>query len=171
MKSFLTAQSFTTLPGGKGVVLAGSARLGMAAALAAASGERDLPASERFFAGGDTTMRGFALDRLGVHHVPSRDSDTLDPGGYPLGGNGLLLFNGELRVPVGRGVKVVGFADIGNVFRGVSEMTVRELRPALGTGFRYRSPVGPIRFDLGFKVPRRDSETRTEWFITFGEAF
>jgi outer membrane protein insertion porin family len=171
LKSFFTAQMFRTLPGRRAIVFAASARVGAAVALATSTGERDLPASERFFAGGDTTVRGFALDRLGTQHVPPVESDTLDPGGYPLGGNGLLLFNGELRVPVGRGVKVVGFADVGNVYRGVSDVSLRELRPALGTGFRYKSPVGPLRFDLGFKVPRRRDEPRTEWFITFGEAF
>lgn len=171
LKSFFTAQAFRTLPGERGVVVAGSARLGAAVGFPSAAGSRDLPASERFFAGGDTTVRGFALDRLGVRHEPSRDSDTIDSAGFPLGGNALVLFNAELRVPVGRGVKLVGFADVGNVFKTVSDVSVRGLRTALGVGFRYKSPVGPIRFDLGFKVPRRSDESRIEWFITFGEAF
>ena len=94
----------------------------------------------------------------------------LDPGGFPLGGNGLLIFNGELRVPVRSSVKVVGFADVGNVFKTMSDVRFAEMRPALGLGFRYKSPVGPLRVDVGFKVPRREGETRNEWFITFGEA-
>ena len=53
----------------------------------------DLPASERFFAGGDTTMRGFALDSVGT-------AATVTEGGFPRGGNGLVLFNAEIRVPV-----------------------------------------------------------------------
>jgi outer membrane protein insertion porin family len=171
LKSYFTAQTFRTLPGRRGIVFAASARLGAAAGFPSAAGSRDLPASERFFAGGDTTVRGFALDRLGVRHDPALPSDTLDDAGFPLGGNALLLFNGEFRVPVKNGVKVVGFADVGNVFKTVSDVTLGDLRPALGFGFRYRSPVGPLRFDLGFKVPRRDDESRTAWFITFGEAF
>jgi outer membrane protein insertion porin family len=171
LKSFFTAQRFRALPGWRGAVVAGSARLGAAVGFPSAAGSRDLPASERFFAGGDTTVRGFALDRLGVTHVPSRESDTIDAAGFPLGGNALLLFNGELRVPVRSGVKVVGFADIGNVFKTVSDVSASELRPAIGLGFRYKSPVGPLRFDLGFKVPKRTNESRTAWFITFGEAF
>jgi outer membrane translocation and assembly module TamA len=39
---------------------------------------KDLPASERFFGGGDTTVRGFALDRLGT-------AETIDPQGLPAG--------------------------------------------------------------------------------------
>jgi outer membrane protein insertion porin family len=116
-------------------------------------------------------VRGFALDRLGVQHTPQLDSDTLDAAGFPLGGNAMLLLNGELRVPVTSSVKVVGFADVGNVYKTMSDVQLAELRPALGFGFRYRSPVGPLRFDLGFKVPRHADESRTEWFITFGEAF
>lgn len=171
VKSFFTAQAFRTLPGRRGVVVAASSRLGAAVGFPSAAGSRDLPASERFFAGGDTTVRGFALDRLGVRHDPARESDTIDSAGFPLGGDALILFNGELRVPVGNGVKLVTFADVGNVFKTVSEVSGRDLRTALGLGFRYKSPVGPIRFDVGFKVPRRTDESRLEWFITFGEAF
>ena len=43
----------------------------------------DLPASERFFAGGDTTVRGFALDRLGTEA-------TLNADGFPTGGNAMV---------------------------------------------------------------------------------
>lgn len=170
-KSFFTAQAFRTVPRAHNVVIATSARLGAAVGFPNASGSRELPASERFFAGGDTTARGFALDRLGVRHVPATPSDTLDDAGFPLGGNALVIFNGELRVPVTSATRVVGFADIGNVFKSMSELDVREFRPSLGVGFRYKSPVGPLRFDLGFKVPKRAGESRQEWFITFGEAF
>ena len=171
VKSFFTVQAFRTLPGRRGVVVAASTRVGAAVGFPRAAGARDLPASERFFAGGDTTVRGFARDRLGIRSDPTRESDTIDSAGFPLGGNALVLFNGELRVPVGNGVKVVTFADVGNVFKTVSEVIGRDLRTALGLGFRYKSPVGPIRFDLGFKVPPRSDEPRVEWFITFGEAF
>ena len=171
VKSFFTAQTFSTLPGKRAVVFAGSARLGMARGYYNAGPLGELPASERFFAGGDTTVRGFSRDQLGVRHTPPEPEDTLDPGGFPLGGNALLLLNAELRVPVASGVRVVMFGDVGNVYRTVSDLSLTELRPALGTGFRYKSPVGPIRFDIGFKIPRRIEESRAEWFITFGEAF
>jgi outer membrane protein insertion porin family len=169
-KSYFTAETFRTLPG-RGIVFAASARLGAAVGFPSETGTRDLPASERFYAGGDTTVRGFALDRLGVRHDPPRPTDTIDEAGFPLGGNALLIFNAELRVPVRSGVRVVGFADIGNVYKTVSDVMLDELRPAFGAGFRYKSPVGPLRFDVGFKLPRHPGETRTEWFITFGEAF
>jgi len=163
--------------------LAGSARLGMAVGflreIIQTDGQnnpltnitRDLPASERFYAGGDTTMRGFALDQLGVRHIPPQPNDTIDASGFPLGGNSLVLFMGETRVALRRGLQVVGFVDTGNVFKRVVDIDLSELRTAVGFGLRYKSPVGPIRVDLGFKTNRRDYEGLTAWFVTFGQAF
>ncbi len=161
-KSFFTAQTFHTIRGTNGLVAAGSARLGIATGLGSTA---ELPASERFFAGGDTTIRGFALDRVGI---PGK---TLDQDGIPIGGNGLVIFNAELRAPVSGGLGVVGFIDTGNVFARASDLDLGMLRSAVGTGFRYKSPFGPIRFDLGFKVNRRPDEKLTAWFVSFGQAF
>jgi outer membrane translocation and assembly module TamA len=130
---------------------------------------KDLPASERFFAGGDTTVRGFALDQLGT-------PETLDQDGFALGGNALLILNAELRIPVRGSIGVVGFLDAGNVFSRTTEIELGELRSAAGFGVRYRSPVGPIRIDLGFKLGRREVvpgvlETPTALHISLGQAF
>ena len=132
----------------------------------------DLPASERFFAGGDTTVRGFTLDRLGT-------PETIDRDGFPTGGHGLIVLNAEARVPLRGGLGAVAFIDGGNVWRTVSEMDFSQMRGAVGFGLRYRSPVGPIRVDLGFKldrrvlktVPRRELEPRTALHISLGQAF
>ena len=130
------------------------------------------PEPERFVAGGDTTVRGFALDQLGVRHAPPDPlRDTIDINGLPIGGNGLVLFNAEVRVPVYRGLGVVGFVDTGNVFARVGDIDLGQLRSAVGGGIRYKSPVGPIRFDLGFKIHRQPGEGLTAWFISFGQAF
>jgi outer membrane protein assembly complex protein YaeT len=168
VKSFVTAQLFRTLPTANRLVLAGNARLGMATGFTTLE---QLPASERFFAGGDTTVRGFALDRLGVRHVPSQPGDTVDTEGLPIGGNGLVIFNAELRAGIGGGSQLVGFFDTGNVFARAAEIDLGELRSAVGGGVRYKSPFGPIRFDLGFKVHRQPREGLTAWFVSFGQAF
>jgi outer membrane protein assembly complex protein YaeT len=110
---------------------------------------QDLPASERFFAGGDTTVRGFSLDRLG-------DEPTISPTGFPTGGNGLVMLNTELRVAVWGGLGAVGFFDAGNVFLSATDINVTDLRASAGFGLRYRSPVGPIRIDLGFNLDRKE---------------
>ena len=129
---------------------------------------KDLPASERFFAGGDTTVRGFALDRLG-------DDPTIDENGFPTGGNALIVLNSELRVPVIGALQVVGFLDAGNVFDRVSNIRLGRIRGSAGFGIRYRSPVGPIRVDLGFKMDRREfageRERLTALHVSIGQAF
>jgi outer membrane protein insertion porin family len=129
----------------------------------------DLPASERFFAGGDTTVRGFSLDRLGT-------AETISPTGFPKGGNGVVVLNGELRVALIGAVGGAVFLDAGNVFPRASAIDFSELRGAAGFGVRYRSPVGPIRIDLGFKLDRRELsagrlERRSVLHISLGQAF
>ena len=177
VKTFLNAQIFQTLPHTRQIVFAGDARLGMAKGFTTITGltgttsEGDLPASERYFAGGDSTVRGFALDQLGVRHTPSQPGDTIDAHGVAIGGNGLVILNAELRLPVTAGFGVVGFVDTGNVFARVADIDVTEFRTAIGGGFRYKSPVGPLRFDLGFKVNRQPGESRSAWFVSFGQAF
>lgn len=130
---------------------------------------QDLPASERFFAGGDTTVRGFSLDRLGT-------DATISQSGFPTGGNGLVVLNAELRTAVGRGIGAVGFVDAGNVFPRATDLDLGRLRVAAGLGLRYQSPVGPIRIDLGFKLDRRELapgrlERRNVLHISLGQAF
>ncbi|PYQ69126.1 MAG: hypothetical protein DMG04_29465 [Acidobacteria bacterium] len=181
-KSFLRAQTFHTLPRSNGAILAGNAILGMAGEF---NTEKPIPEPERFFAGGDTTNRGFALDTLGVRHEPSETQrDTIDKNGFPIGGDATVVLMGELRVPVRGGLSVVGFLDSGNVFQRVSQVDLTELRGAVGFGVRYRSPFGPLRVDLGFKThvaeflcptsddpAKRCPESRPALHISFGQAF
>jgi outer membrane protein insertion porin family len=128
-----------------------------------------LPASERFFAGGDTTVRGFSLDRLGT-------DATISSTGFPTGGNGLVVLNAEVRLAVIGGLGAVGFLDAGNVFLRARDLDLGQLRGAAGFGLRYRSPVGPIRIDMGFKLDRRELapgrlERRNVLHISLGQAF
>ena len=130
---------------------------------------RDLPASERFFGGGDTTVRGFALDRLGT-------DETLDPQGFPQGGNGMAIFNLETRAPYWKNLQFVWFLDAGNVFKHASDIHLQEIRFTSGVGFRYRSPIGPLRVDWGWKLSTRleltgGRERSNVLHISLGQAF
>ena len=49
----------------------------------------------------------------------------------------------------------VFFVDGGNVFVRTAELSLTQLRGSVGLGARYRSPIGPIRIDIGFKLDRR----------------
>lgn len=194
VKTFAQAFVYRRLPG-RGIVLAAGARMGVAVGFAqvvprvdeiavttaseTARGVtraatfpttiRDLPASERFFAGGDTTVRGFALDRLGT-------PETLDPQGFPQGGNGLAVFNFEARAPYWKNLQFVWFTDAGNVFKLASDIRLDELRLTSGIGFRYRSPIGPLRVDWGFKLSTQlvatgGRERSNVLHISLGQAF
>jgi outer membrane translocation and assembly module TamA len=132
----------------------------------------DLPASQRFFAGGSTTVRGFQLDRLGV-------AEIIDLSGLSRGGNGIVVVNVELRRRLtrllGRDFGVVGFLDGGNVFRRAADVNLSRLRGAAGFGVRYDSPLGPLRLDFGFKLGSRtingNPERGWEYHLSIGEAF
>lgn len=131
----------------------------------------DIPASERFFAGGDNTLRGFETDRLGA-------PTALDRNGVSNGGNALLLWNTELRFPIlpNLGLGGVVFADVGNVFLRVGDMDLGQLRTGIGTGIRWGSPVGPLRIDFGWKVRRHtflngEREGRFRAYFAIGQAF
>lgn len=128
----------------------------------------DLPASQRFFSGGGTTVRGFSVDSLGTE-------DTLTAGGVPRGGNGLVIANLEIRFPIRGNFGGALFLDGGNVFNRIGDVDLGELRGALGFGARYRSPIGPLRLDMGFKLDRQalrgDPERRWEIHFSFGQAF
>lgn len=179
LKSYLQGYWFHRLPGAPRVIFASRAALGLANGF-----ERqvpasettpdvtvtvdDLPASERFFAGGGTTIRGFALDAVGA-------PNTVSPTGFPKGGNAVLIMNGELRVPLFGDLGAAIFVDGGNVFNRVNEFDVGALRGSAGFGIRYRSPIGPIRFDVGFKMDRREIagrlEPRRAFHFSIGQAF
>jgi len=188
-KMYLQGFVYRRLPGKRGLVFATGARLGLARGfpyetveldsdgnpVIGTDGEpvttvvRELPASERFFAGGDTTVRGFALDQLGT-------PETLDPNGFPQGGNAVVVLNAELRVPVWGDLGAATFLDAGNVFSHVSDLDLSRIRPTAGVGLRYRSPIGPLRLDVGFKLNREplssgQLESPLAWYISFGQAF
>ena len=104
-----------------------------------------LPITDRFFAGGATTLRGFGLDQ----------ASPKIPTGIPVGGNVLTLVNAELRFPVVGKLGAVIFSDNGNVYRRLSDIELLNWRYNLGVGIRYGTPLGPIRVDWGFNLDRR----------------
>jgi outer membrane protein insertion porin family len=168
LKGFLQGSAYRRL--NAHLVLAVSGRLGLARTFGASEPAR-LPLPDRFFAGGDYSLRGFELDRAGPLEQ-STPSATGEPGPLvPTGGNALLLGSIELRQDLGRYLGVALFSDNGNVYPLVSDITLDDVRYAAGLGLRYRSAFGPIRVDWGYKLNRRPGESASRLAVAIGHAF
>lgn len=124
--------------------------------------DEDLPPSERFFAGGGTTIRGFKKDELGP-----RDSIT----GLPLGGDAVFILNQELRFPIFKRFGGIIFLDLGNVYPKISDFSLFDIRKTAGFGLRFHTPFVLVRFDLGFKLDRKPGESLSQVFFSIGQAF
>jgi outer membrane protein insertion porin family len=162
IKGFVQGAAYRPLTGH--LLLAVSGRIGLARTFGNEPVRLQLP--DRFFAGGDYSLRGFELDRVGPLE-PSTVSGQL----VPTGGNALLLGTVELRQDVGRYFGVALFSDNGNVYRLTSDLTLDDLRYAAGVGLRYRSAFGPIRVDWGYKLNRRAGESASRLAVAIGHAF
>jgi outer membrane protein assembly factor BamA len=138
------------------LVFATGVRIGVARGIGG-----QVPRSERFFAGGSTTLRGFAQNGVG----------PIGADGIPAGGAATLILNNELRFPLLRLVDGVGFVDVGGVFPTVAEWSWRDVRKAAGAGLRVRTPWFLIRGDYGFVLDRRPGEPRGRFFVSIGQAF
>lgn len=176
VKMFLQASAFRELRRTPRLIAATRAELGLARGFERTVQNQtvaDLPVSQRFFAGGSTTVRGFQLDRLGVQ------PGVVTADGLSIGGNAVIVLNAELRATVGRILRrdfgVAGFTDAGNVFPRVSGIDLGQLRATVGFGVRYDSPLGPVRVDIGFKTDRQTIGGRLErgweYHLSIGEAF
>ncbi len=100
---------------------------------------QELPASLRFFAGGDFSVRGYDYKTLGPR----------DNTGEVVGGDNLLTFSIEADRIIRNNWAVAVFADGGNAFDDYADIN---LKFGAGAGIRWFSPVGPIRFDLAFPL-------------------
>ncbi|MDR0310510.1 MAG: translocation/assembly module TamB domain-containing protein [Acidobacteriota bacterium] len=157
-------------------VYAGALRLGLASSFGGrnvsfedSSGEimRRPLSPERFFAGGGTTMRGFEQDALGPVRRDPNTGDLL----YSEGGEGMFLFNNEIRFPLWSIVNGVLFLDVGNVYERLSDFDFT-LRKSAGAGLRFKIKSIPLRFDYGFKLDkRRPGERGSALFFSIGQAF
>jgi outer membrane protein insertion porin family len=134
--------------------LAFSARLGLSAPFNVPKtntpDDKLLPISERFFAGGATTLRGFRFEQAGPQAVlePTRPGEL--PALVPVGGNALAIFNFEFRYPLTRRLRLVPFYDAGNVFPLVSDIRFKNFSNTIGLGLRFNTPIGPVGVDYGY---------------------
>jgi len=115
----------------------------------------DVPASLRFFAGGDQSVRGYAYQSLGPE-----DSD-----GDVIGGKYLLVGSLELERALGEKWGVAAFYDAGNAFDEPGHI---RLAQGAGLGLRYYTPVGPVRLDVARQIGEQDPSYRIHLSIGYG---
>lgn len=142
---------------------------------------------ERFYLGGANSVRGYERDccpPLGLLTDPIVDvhaglpKESCDLWRYaPQGGRTMFNLNLELRCSVYKNLGIVIFNDVGALFKDSVSNSLQDgsdnLLGGTGFGIRYDTPIGPLRFDLGFKWNRlfRDFESRWVWYLTLGHAF
>jgi len=176
--------TFYTFPKLKNTTLAGRAIVGLASVFSRNSSfsnaqfpglEGILPISERFFAGGSTSLRGFEFEGAGPRVVVAPqgtfrnskgDIVTLNSFTIPFGGNALAITNLEARIPVTESLRLVPFYDGGNVFRSVGDIFKKREVVAgdvfrqnlsarwtntVGLGLRIKAPIGgEFAVDYGY---------------------
>jgi translocation and assembly module TamA len=118
----------------------------------AVENSRDLPATVRFFTGGDTSVRGYDFETIG----------TLNEDGEVIGGANLATFSAEIDRVVKGDWAVAAFVDTGSAFDG-SDV---DFKTGVGLGVRWFSPFGPVRLDLAH--PLDDEETDVRLHLTLG---
>ncbi len=146
VQGILRGKLIRSLPSRARILLRGSLGLTWKDAI------EDLPPSVRFFAGGDTSVRGYRYDSLG----PENEQGEI------IGGSGLLVGSVEYEHPITERWSLATFVDSGNAFRSAGF----RVRTGAGIGVRWQSPLGPVRIDVA--SPLDDPNVRYRWHITLG---
>ena len=122
----------------------------------------DVPADERFYAGGGGSIRGIGFDLAG----PLDDDDK------PFGGRSVIEGSVELRTRWGENFGAALFLDAGTVDTTAFPSLQERVLFGAGPSLRYFTPVGPIRFDIGFPLnPRKGVDSAYQLYFSIGQAF
>lgn len=122
----------------------------------------DIPLQERFFNGGENTVRSFREDELG----------PLDSSGEPLGGEGFSVVSVEVRQRLWGNLGMAVFGDGGNIVQDYEDwLEFPDMRFAVGIGLRYLLPVGPVRLDWGWNPDQHPGEDPWALHFSVGMSF
>ncbi|WP_157861431.1 outer membrane protein assembly factor BamA [Desulfurivibrio alkaliphilus] len=125
-----------------------------------------LPIYEKFFLGGLRTMRGFETATISPRD-PDPDNDDR------IGGEMMWYMNSEWIFPIVRDINLKGliFYDVGNVYTKYQGWDINDLKSSVGFGFRWLSPLGPLRLEWGYNLDPEPDERRTVWDFSIGGVF
>jgi len=126
-------------------------------------GSGDLPVFDRFRLGGMYSVRGFKYG----------DISPKDETGYDYGGNKYVLGNLEAVFPISEAANLMGvvFFDVGQVYDNGEDFFARGTRESVGAGFRWYSPLGPLRLEYGHKLDKKSGESSGRWDFSIGGMF
>jgi len=112
----------------------------------------NVPASMRFFAGGDQSIRGYSYESISPE----------DDDGYLIGGKYIAVQSLEYRFPVAANWKLATFIDAGTATSDFSE----PISIGSGLGIVWSSPIGPVRFYVAAPVNNSDTSIN-KWMVHF----
>ncbi len=123
-----------------------------------------LPVYEKFYLGGLSNLRGFKS-----REVSPRDKDT----GEKIGGDKMWYMNVEWIFPLSQeiGLKGLLFFDCGSVYGDSGEDDSGDLKKSVGVGFRWISPLGPLRLEWGYNIDPEEDEDQSNWDFSIGGEF
>ncbi|MCL4361328.1 BamA/TamA family outer membrane protein [Candidatus Dependentiae bacterium] len=127
---------------------------------------------ERFYLGGSFSIRSYEPDHVPpVNFLPKDDTNSCCL--VPTGGKSMVNINSEFRFPLYQKISGVIFNDMGVlVGQKFSDILGNNWVGGTGFGLRYATPVGPIRFDIGWKWKKRFPQDKSySWTLTLGQAF
>jgi outer membrane protein insertion porin family len=130
--------------------------------------DKKLPVYEKFYLGGLNTIRGFDSGKVSPLE--------LNPDGVTysrVGGEKMWYGNVEWIFPIVKdiGLKGLVFFDLGNVYTDSETWDVGDLRYSTGLGFRWLSPMGPLRLEWGWNLDPEEGEKQGVWDFSIGGAF
>jgi len=138
-------------------VLALRTRIGIEDPIA---GSETVPLFERFFAGGTNSVRGYERWHVGPFVA-----------GDPIGGLSLVEMSIELRHPITETIGAAVFLDAGQVSVKEFDLPFDDLDYGTGFGVSYKTPIGPLRVDLGFPLERPPGDAGWQIHLSLGQAF
>ncbi|MEM9707034.1 MAG: BamA/TamA family outer membrane protein [Pseudomonadota bacterium] len=121
----------------------------------------DLPLTQRFFAGGGSSVRGFGFQEAG----------PLDEEERPIGGRSIFEAAVEARYKVFGPVQLAAFIEAANISEGVTPDFGGDYFVGVGGGARYITPIGPIRLDIAFPLEKRETDASFQLFVSLGQPF
>ncbi len=143
---------------------------------------RGVPAFERYRLGGINTIRGYKAFSIGpTKKIPSNSDSAFALNDFNWGGDKEFVFNAELEIPLIPKVNIKGvlFFDAGNTFDNDEFFFQDKRHPHLpfglfmsvGFGFRWFSPIGPLRFEWGIPITPRAGDLPILFEFNIGNAF